>query len=440
MTEPRDKTRSRPSLTGIEVAGFKSIKKARRLAIKPLTVLAGANSSGKSSMLQPLLLLKQTIDAPFDPGALRLNGPNLKFTRTEQVLSRPADGSEVAARRFSVSFENAAGEATRFTFACAESGGFVVESWEITAPELSLLIRPDATQEEIAAFAKHLINPHWEPLLWAKPGFVWRLIPDRFSFSLEHQAPPPSEYHTRVPDPFQKQIFNLRNIIHVPGLRGTPERAYNVAAAEGAFEGHFDPYAASVIDLWQRKSDDRLRVLQEDLARMQLTAGVETRALNDTQVELRVGLLPDSAEGGTVNIADVGFGVSQVLPVLVAVLAAGPGQLVLIEQPEIHLHPKAHVALAAILAREAGRGKLLVVETHSAHVLRGVQTAVAEGGLDPDAVALHWFTRDAKTGQTEIHDAELDDAGAFGDWPVDFDDVAMDQDERYLRAALKVPG
>ena len=67
-------------ITRITVAGFKSIAEEQSVEIRPLTILAGANSSGKSSIMQPLLLLKQTLDATYDPGALLLNGPNVRFT------------------------------------------------------------------------------------------------------------------------------------------------------------------------------------------------------------------------------------------------------------------------------------------------------------------------------------------------------------------------
>ncbi|HRZ12200.1 MAG TPA: AAA family ATPase [Kiritimatiellia bacterium] len=74
----------------ITVRGFKSVCTEQHLDIRPLTILAGANSSGKSSFMQPLLLLKQTLEAPGDPGALLLDGPNVRFTMAEQLLSRIA--------------------------------------------------------------------------------------------------------------------------------------------------------------------------------------------------------------------------------------------------------------------------------------------------------------------------------------------------------------
>jgi hypothetical protein len=75
-------------ITKIAISGFKSISNEQSVDIKPLTILCGANSSGKSSIMQPLLLLKQTLESSYDPGPLLLDGPNVRFTSTDQVLSR----------------------------------------------------------------------------------------------------------------------------------------------------------------------------------------------------------------------------------------------------------------------------------------------------------------------------------------------------------------
>ena len=134
-----------------------------------------------------------------------------------------------------------------------------------------------------------------------------------------------------------------------------------------------------------------------------------------------------------VSIADVGFGLSQTLPVLVALLTAEPGQLVYIEQPEMHLHPRAQTALAQILAQAVKRGVRVIVETHSALLLLAVQTLVAEAQLASDKVKLHWFKR-RENGVTEVTSADLDGAGAFGDWPEDVAEVALTTESRYLDA------
>jgi predicted ATPase len=116
-------------------------------------------------------------------------------------------------------------------------------------------------------------------------------------------------------------------------------------------------------------------------------------------------------------------------------------RFVYLEEPEIHLHPRAQTKLADILARAAKRGVRVVAETHSTLLLTAIQTLVAKGELSPDLVKLHWFQRDPKTGITQVNSADLDENGAFGDWPEDFDAVALDAEGAYLDAVegRKVP-
>ena len=72
-------------ITEIAVQGFKSLYDEQRIAVRPLTILAGANNSGKSSIMQPLLMMKQTLDATYDPGPLKLDGPNIYFTSARAI-------------------------------------------------------------------------------------------------------------------------------------------------------------------------------------------------------------------------------------------------------------------------------------------------------------------------------------------------------------------
>ena len=113
---------------------------------------------------------------------------------------------------------------------------------------------------------------------------------------------------------------------------------------------------------------------------------------------------------------------------------AAEGQLLHIEQPELHLHPNAQVAMAGLLIEAAQRGVQVVVETHSSILLKALQLSVARGELDPDILALHWFERDAE-GATTVTTAEVDEHGTYGDWPVDFADVELDVEAAFIAAA-----
>ena len=178
----------------------------------------------------------------------------------------------------------------------------------------------------------------------------------------------------------------IENLIHISGLRGKLARTYIIAPVQTPrVTGAFENYIAGLILRWQEEKDKRLDRVGKNLQSLGLTGWVRAEPLDDVNVELRVGRLPvgrkSDLEKDNVNIADVGFGVSQVLPVLVALVVAEPGQMVYIEQPELHLHPRAQVALAEVLSDAAKRGVRVIVETHSPLLLQGVMTLIAEDKL-----------------------------------------------------------
>jgi hypothetical protein len=93
-----------PSIHEIRIKGYKSLADETKLEIRPLTILAGANSSGKSSVMQPLLLLKQTLSSPSDPGVIELAGPNVQFNKYEQMFYHcPGKGKSAKEMKFGFS-------------------------------------------------------------------------------------------------------------------------------------------------------------------------------------------------------------------------------------------------------------------------------------------------------------------------------------------------
>ena len=303
-----------------------------------------------------------------------------------------------------------------------------------------ITLTPQMSDQEIASSVpEHLQTLRREVEKHERP-VEWTVLRERcfFSFALKVQK----QIVTTGFSPSSLIEPQLQNVIHVPGLRGNPERTYKTTAVGSRFPGTFENYVASIISDWQARKPETLKTLGSYLEDLGLTWKVESRQVDDTQVELRVGRLTHAKRGGAkdlVSIADVGFGVSQSLPVLVALLVAKPGQLVYLEQPEIHLHPRAQTKLAKILADAAQRGVQVSVETHSSLLLRSIQTLVATGDLSEDLVKLHWFRR-RPDGVTEIQSADLDRRGAFGDWPEDFDEVMLDSERAYLDARESVPG
>jgi hypothetical protein len=429
-------------LVRISVEGFKSINEKQTLELAPVTVLAGANSAGKSSMLQPLLLLKQTLEAPFDPGTLLLSGQNVKFTTADQMLFHCA--GEDCKREFAVELETDKGAWVRLVYSCPVKEGVTLAEMQYRegTDDPAKRVYPGMSPDEIVP----LLPPPFSQIATdiakrRKVQLRWSVERERFflGFTLKDEKNALALVFGPggVATPVSAFLKHVAGVLHLPGLRGNPQRDYPTTAVEFDYPGTFEAYVASVINRWQKDGDPRVKEIGEDLRLLGLTWKVEAQKIDDTKVELRVGRLPTPRRGGAkdmVSIADVGFGVSQTLPVLVALRIAEPGRLVYLEQPEIHLHPNAQAALARIVASAAKRGVIVVLETHSAILLRSIQTLVALGDLDPEEVNLNWFKRDDNSGATRIRRAVPDENGAYGDWPEDFDDVAIRVESDYLDA------
>ena len=432
-------------ITGIRVSGYKSIDKEQSIEIRPLTVLAGANNSGKSSIMQPLLLLKQTLEAQFDPGPLLLNGEHVRFSRTADFLSKTRNSESQGG--FTIAIQHGEAMETGIAFGEAGGQGLEIEQMTLLVDGEYHTVHPDMTQSEAAALA---LPEGWdsdeslvaiyreltEPTGQSRISPEWRTIRTRCFFDLVLAAPDGSSGLGF--SPAGQLVEHILRIIHLPGLRGRPERTYPKTAVGDRFPGLFGNYVASFVSEWQKKGDKRLHQLARALGELGLTSEIRAEYVDETQIRLEVGRLPGRSKRGQrdlVSIADVGMGVSQVVPVLVALLLAVEGQLVYIEEPEIHLHPRAQTALAEIIAEAAKRGVIVVIETHSPLLILALQSLVAEGELDPRLAKLHWFRR-IRRGETRINSANLDDAGAFGNWPEDFADVALDLQQRYIDAVF----
>jgi hypothetical protein len=422
----------------MSVGGFKSIGDPQTIEIRPLTLLAGANSSGKSSMLQPLLLLKQTLESSFDPGALRLDGPNVGFTSGRQLLSRSDQISP--ARGFEILLSFGARGSIELRFGFEPDEGFQLLRQATYDDRTRLELTPTSSPEVLLPYLAEGLGRNPTPDEVETLFQRVRIEQDRCFLRIWGVQSAAVDREKLLPN-IDLVAESIRAVIHLPGLRGRPQRTYPRTAFDAHFAGVFDPYVATVVLEWQRRKDfERLQALTQDLQDLGLASYLEAVAPNDVEVELQVGRLPvgsaaaRQSKADRVSVADVGFGVSQTLPVVVALHAARPGQLVYIEQPEIHLHPRAQVAMARVLARAANRGVRVVAETHSSLLLRGIQTAVAQDTLDPALVALHWFEREDERGATRVSSAQLDREGAFGEWPEDFDDVILSSESAYLDA------
>src|ERR1700736_2030593 len=180
-------------ITRIAVEGFKSIVKKQSIEIAPLTILAGANSSGKSSIMQPLLLLKQTLEATYDPGPLKIDGPNVTFTSSEQFLSltgQPSTG------QLTIEISTLEKEEKDFIirFRRGEAGMEVLEQVMARAGR-AITLRPEMSNEAVGKIAVEHIG--------VKPdGF--RLVRNRFFLDIQDSS---SRQYRLLPS-FEEQLVS----------------------------------------------------------------------------------------------------------------------------------------------------------------------------------------------------------------------------------------
>jgi hypothetical protein len=425
-----------PDLARVGVSGFKSLAERVSVEIRPLTILAGANSSGKSSLMQPLLMLKQTLDAAFEPDGLVVAGGHVVLPPSGAFMS----GHEASARSsFSLRMELGNGWSLKAKYLPEEGrirpahvsyaiGGVTVlrlgRGWphaRVVSQNPSL---PAEFRYAVSDRSRVLLLPRYSVVVG--PGDA-----ARFPLSVEPV--------TSAEIIAESCAGALRAIVHVAGVRGLPNaRSYPVPRVTDTFDGPFHLYTGAVLEDWHRSGAKQAAGTAEDLRTLGIGSAIRAQRAGDS-VTVEVDPSPESTVGGAVlrNVADLGLGVPQALPVVVGLHTAISGQLVYIEQPELHLHPRAQVAMARILANAAERGVRVVAETHSSLLLLGVQDLIARGELDPSLVILHWFERDPNTGVTKVTSCEPHETGTFDRWPVDFDDIELDLQRSFLDATRK---
>ncbi len=178
---------------------------------------------------------------------------------------------------------------------------------------------------------------------------------------------------------------------------------------------------------------DILEKVQKWIKTFDMAKSMKIEPLKEKRALVEI-LLEDPKMELSFNLYDVGFGVSQVLPIIVEGFYAQPGSLILIEQPEIHLHPKLQSEMGDLLIDIARSDKKLIIETHSEHLLLRIQRRITEGTLKSNDVAIYFFnyTPDG----TRIERIDIDDLGRFKNWPTGFFEEDVEESFAITKAFL----
>lgn len=410
-------------LSKLTVSGYKSLGDPITINIKPLTILSGANSSGKSSIMQPLLLLKQTLESSFNPGTLVLDGSHLHFTNSNQIFTSGKNN----VLNLEMVIED---EIWAFEFIKGNSKDpLKLNSMKYKSKENEIFLSREMYNSDVLTQLK--ISNEFSDL---------NVIPDvkvKWSNDLFFMYPKFLDQISRKSYFSRSKLTNyLSSIIHLAALRFTGKREYPKTRIENRIVGSFDHYIASILS---DMKEFKLTNIILDMNHLNLTSDIITRRKANGQISVHVSRqkngIPqnDLEKGKHVNIVDVGVGILQVLPIVVALRYAKQGQLVIIEQPEVHLHPKAQRLFCDLLIESAKRGVKVVLETHSQIILRGIQILVANKEISTNDVNLIWFSLN-NNGLTVADEGQLNTDGAYLNWPTDFDDVILGIEGEYLKA------
>jgi len=298
-----------PGITRIAVTGFKSLAKKTDVEIRPLTVLAGANSSGKSSLMQPLLLMKQTLESDVVPaGPFLLSGPYTRYTETKQFLTSGMDTASIPPS-FSVDFTIDGDLNVGYTYAVKPNNEFdlIQMRTKDSMDQMGWIIDENVKDDYRNNFIRQkTLGSIGGPvsLFLVRYKYFYRTCVIRGSSD--------SSFDRQTLDIGAAIDLNnkIRRILYVPGLRGDQLRKWFLleVPATNVYEGPFESYVPSIIEYLQQTDPQKspsINELNVVLERLGLASSVRTLRLNESEVEMCVPRTFDSGDGDYVNVADV---------------------------------------------------------------------------------------------------------------------------------------
>lgn len=358
----------------IHIRNFKSLKE---IEFQPLhlNLLMGLNGMGKSSFIQTLLLLRQNRETGL--ARIALNGAYVEIGKGKDAMYEDNPGDTISIGCVLKEKEN------RLKLVC------------------ELAYQPESNA---------LDNQHQWPI---DTLTLHALFNDHFHYLAAERTGPQTDYNSSYVDVVEHQQLGVQGEYTVHYLNRFGNRTVNDS-------------------LLHPKGRTNILLHQTNAWLGEISPGVRLNATEITGTD-KVLLDYQFAKGqqytNRFRPRNVGFGISYVLPIIVALLSTQAGDIVIIENPESHIHPRGQVELGRLISLAASTGVQIFVETHSDHIVNGVRVAVKEGLVNQHSINIAYF--DKVTTETEqysrIRSIRVDQKGELSDYPEDFMDEWTNQ-------------
>jgi predicted ATPase len=496
-------------LENISLHNFKGFKDLENLNVKPITILCGTNSCGKSSILQSILLLKQTLESQNPNQILLLNGRFVHLGSFENIIfEKNFDNHLVFEFSFKLTKEDQKSPTKRNTFplkvfltdlfphrGLSQTQDIVIYiKIVLKAPKIrnrsknyikSIIVeqfqfrietigsdkqKVPGSSIKIQLVDNDLYTISWEnirnrirrdeeisagEILSAKVKFT-----NLFSVSPVSIDESDSEKVTGLLD-VSFVLYRINNLFqtifssysYIGPLREEPSRRYiyedeiteiGVKGENAAYIYLIDQdkpipnqyfYDNKSNSFKKQKRDMNLSTSVQEWLDLMNIKGFKCEVVNDETVSLNLN--SSSASKTRVSIADVGFGVSQIFPILLEGLRMPQRNTLLLEQPEIHLHPNLQMQLSDYFIALALSGKKVIVETHSDHIINRLVRRIVEDetGKLKDLIGIYFIS--ASDSGSIYEEVCIDENFGVTNWPIDFFDQTALEQERILKAGIK---
>ena len=440
---------------GLSLDRFRAFRQ-QDIEFAPLTVIAGQNSSGKSSIIQAINALLQSTQGRAFPFDLVLNGDWAHLGGFKNVIhghdARNSFGIGISFNiadttyALSATFKQASEEGHLFprqVRASSDSFGHLEIDWNQRAQEFHMRLDPSHVlvdrqrKKFIRTFADVLSSDEirrqtvMDNLKVTDPSQINEVIESLYESAAEASrdgvSTPASEFSDFLSfasnNPFfeilkrgtSEAMQQLRSrCSYIGPMRASPSRYFPLAGgdlvADSAGEG-----TSRTLAKWKDRKSSLISQVGSALAQLELASDITVSVEHDEF--LKIGIKPHGRFYSD-SIADVGYGLSQVLPMIVADLNIEKGGTLLVNQPEIHLHPSSQALLANYFV-ERLEDKQYIIETHSEYLINRLRLLVAKGVVASDAIRVIYCSADEK-GASVAHSVRIEEDGSLTGAPKEF--------------------